>query len=128
MIIVGPPSVDYLDVSYVLVGCGATGEMTDVQAVTGSQAWAQLGGKSRDETYTVHCVASAWNGDGNALTAMDAVFALMAGIEAAIVADPSLGGVLVYSPGIQSYGLRFTQDTQGVAAQLPFDVECKSRI
>ena len=129
-VIPGPALTHPNEMFYVEVGCDDSDTLnTYSQAVTGSQAWAQLGGKFRDETSAIHCVATAWNGDNDCLAAMDAVYALMAGIETALVSDPKLGGAggLLYSPGILSAGLRFIQDTKGAAAKLAFDVNIKSR-
>ena len=127
LVIAGPGVTDAGNQQYVLVGVDDADETTYSKAVTGSQSWAQLGGMFRDEVFTIHCVAVAWNGDADALAAMDAVFALMAGIEAALVLDPSLGGVLLYAPGITSLDLKFTQDSDGATAHLPFDVQGKDR-
>lgn len=129
LIIPGPATTHPTDQKYVLVGCDDPDALvTYSRAVSGSQSWAQLGGMKRNEDFTVHCVATAWNGDGDCLAAMDDVFALLAGIESALVTDPTLTGALLYAPGISTLGLKFLQDAQGAAAQLPFDVECKSRI
>ena len=130
-VIPGPALTHPNETSYVEVGCDDSDTLnTYSSAVSGSQAWAQLGGNLRNETFTIHCVATAWNGDNDCLAAMDAVYVLMAGIETALVSDPKLGGPagLLWSPGIASAGLRFIQDTQGAAAKLAFDIECKSRI
>lgn len=110
------------------VGCSDPDETTYADAVMGSQHWAQLGGGIRDETFTVHCAAVAWNGDSDALTAIDAVYALMGGIEAALVADPTLGRALLYAPGITSHSLRLVTGSSGISAIVPFDVECRTRI
>lgn len=129
-VIPGPALSHPNEMSYVNVGCDDSDTLNVYSnAVSGAQAWAQLGGGYRDETFTIHCEATAWNGDNDCLAAMDAVYALMAGIEAALVADPRLGGAsgILWSPGITSSGLKFIQDTQGAGAKLAFDIECKSR-
>ena len=129
LVLVGPGGTEDPGTNgMVLVGCSDADEETYAEAVTGSQHWAQLGGKSRDEQFTVHCVAVSWNGNGEALTAMDGAFTLLGAIESAIVADPTLGGVLLYAVGISAVGLKFATDTKGAAAHVPFDVECRTRI
>jgi hypothetical protein len=128
LVIPGPGVLDSSTQKYVIVGTDDADTKSYAHAVTGSQSWAQLGGMIRDETFTIHCTAVAWNGDADALAAMDSVYALMGGIETALVADPSLGGVLLYVPGITSGDLKFARDDVGVAAHLPFDIECKARI
>jgi hypothetical protein len=128
-VIVGPGATDDPELSgLVLIGVDDADESGYSNAVTGSQSWAQLGGMGRDETFTVHCSAVAWNGDGDALAAMDAVYALLGGITQALVGDPSLGGALLYAPGVTSHSLKFVTDEAGVAAHVPFDVECRARL
>lgn len=129
-VIPGPALSHPNEMSYVEVGCDDSDTLNVYSnAVSGSQAWAQLGGGIRDETFTIHCIATAWNGDNDCLAAMDAVYLLMAGIEAALIADPRLGGAsgILWSPGITSAGMKFIQDTKGAGAKLAFDIECKSR-
>jgi hypothetical protein len=128
VVIAGQGATDSPDMRYVLVGVEDADDTSYSRAVTGSQSWAQLGGMRRDEVFTIHCVAVAWNGDEDSLAAMDSAFALMGAIEAALVADPSLGGALLWAPGITTFGMKWTQDNQGAAAHIPFDVECKTRI
>jgi hypothetical protein len=129
VVIVGPGETeDPADAGIVFVGVSDADETTYAEAVTGSQHWAQLGGKMRDEQFTIHCVAVAWNGNSDALAAMDGAHALMGAVENAIVSDPTLGGVLLFAVGITSHGLKFTADNQGVSAHVPFDVECRTRI
>lgn len=126
-VIVGPGATeDPGDV--ILIGVSDPDENAYADAVAGAQHWNQLGGLRRDEEFAVHCVAITSNGDGDALAAMDAVFALMGGVETALVNDPSLGKAVLYSMGITSFGLKFSVDTSGVAALIPFDVQCKARL
>ncbi len=129
LVVVGPGNTDDPGLNgMVLVGCSDPDERAYAEAVVGSQAWAQLGGGRRDETFSVHCAAVAWNGSSDALAAMDAAYALMGGIEAALVADASLGRALLYAPGITSQTLRLAVGPSGVTAIVPFDVECRTRI
>lgn len=126
-VIVGPGATeDPGDV--VMVGVSDPDETVYAGAVSGSQHWAQLGGLFRDEQFVVHCIAIASNGDGDALAAMDAAYTLMGAVETALVADPTFGGTLLYSMGLTSAGLKFSTDQTGVAALVPFDVECRTRI
>lgn len=129
LITVGPGVTDDAALSgQVFIGCSDPDEKTYAEAVIGSQQWAFLGHTTRDETFTVHCSAVAWNGDTNALAAVDGVYALMGAIEAAIVADPTLGGALLYAVGITSHSLRFVVSQSGISAIVPFDFECRTRI
>lgn len=129
VVLVGPAVTDDAGLQgMVFVGCSDPDERAYAEAVVGSQSWAQLGGGRRDETFNVHCAAVSWNGDSDALAAMDGAYSLMGGIEAALVADPTLGRALLYAPGVTSQNLRFAVGSSGVSAIVPFDVECRTRI
>ena len=127
-VIAGPGATDMADTSYVLVGVADPDESTYADAVTGSQQWAQLGGKFRDEHFSIHCVAVAWNGDSDSVKALTDVFAIVDAAGNALVADPTLGGALLYAVGLTSIRVRLGQDANGAYAHLPFDVECRTRI
>jgi hypothetical protein len=124
----GPGTSDSDAPSYVFVGVDDPDETSYANAATGSQSWAQLGGKFRDEDFEIRCAAVAYNGDADILAAMDAVFATLAAVEHALVADPTLGGVLLYAVGISSTSLEWGQDTKGAEAKLPFSIHCRTRI
>jgi hypothetical protein len=137
IVIVGPGDTeDPGDGGIVFVGVSDADEIAYAEAVTGGQHWAQLGGKHRDEQFTVHCVAVFWtgtpDGPGNnseaALTVMDGAYYLLSAIESALVSDPTLGGALLYAIGVSSQGLKFSADKQGLSAHVPFDIECRTRI
>lgn len=136
-VIIGPGATDDPEVNgLVLVAVDDADETSYAHAVTGTQTWAQLGGKFRDEMFSVHCVAVAWTGNADdanspnsaALSTMDAVFALMKGITDTIVADPTLNGSVLVTKGITSSSMRWVTDESGIAAHIPFDVECHARI
>lgn len=127
-VIVGPGTTNTGAQKYVLIGVDDPDESTYAHAVTGQQSWAQLGGLKRDETFTIHGAAIAWNGNADALQAMDDVFSLLAGLEQALVSDPTLTQSVLYSVGLTAMALKFSQDDNGAAAIVPFDLECKARI
>jgi hypothetical protein len=64
-VIDGPGATDMADNHYVMVGVSDSDSDGYVEAITGHQKWAQLGGRFRDETFTIHCSAVGWNGDGD---------------------------------------------------------------
>ncbi len=128
-VIVGPGVTDDPgEHGFVFLGVSDPDESAYSEAAVASQSWAQLGGRVRDETFSVHCAAVAWNGAGDIYRAMDDAYGLMAAVEAALVADPSLGSVLLFAPGITAHSLRLVQDEHGAGAQVPFDVTCRARI
>jgi hypothetical protein len=127
-IIDGPGASDQTDNRYIEVGVSDADSDGFVEAITGHQAWAQLGGKFRDETFSIHCSAVGWNGDGNQQQALTDAFSLFDAAGSAIVSDPTLGGSILYAPGLTSFSIRVIQDANGVAVHVPFDVECRTRI
>lgn len=127
-VIDGPGATDQTDNRYIMVGVADPDADGFVEAITGSQRWAQLGGKFRDETFSIRCAAVAWNGDGNQSQAISDVFSLFDAAGNALVSDPTLGGSILYAPGLTEFTVRFIQDKNGVAAELPFAVECRTRI
>jgi hypothetical protein len=124
----GPGATDMADNRYILVGVSDAESDGFVEAITGHQKWAQLGGKFRDETFSIHCSAVAWNGDGNQSQAITDAFSLFDAAGNALTSDPTLGGSILYAPGLTAFSIRFIQDANGVAVHLPFDVECRTRI
>lgn len=127
-VIDGPGRTDQADDRYIMVGASEPDSDGFEAAITGSQAWAQLGGKFRDETFSIHCAAVGWNGDGDQTQALTDAFSLFDAVGSALVTDPSLGGSLLYAPGLTAFTVRFIQDANGAAAHLPFDIECRTRI
>jgi len=124
----GPGARDTGEGSYVFVGVGDPDDDGYDDSASGDQSWAWLGHVQRDETFSVHCCVIAWNGDGDQKAARDEAFAIVGKVTDALQADPTLGGVLLYAPGVKSYGLRQIQDGSGAATKLPFDVECRARL
>ncbi len=89
--------------------------------------WAGLGARSRDEHVTIHCAAWAWTGD-DTLTAPRAVaYAIVAEAEAALVADPSMGGIALYGD-VSDLILRQGLTADGALAAVLFQVHCKARL
>lgn len=124
----GPGATDQTDNRYIMVGVSDSESDGFVEAISGSQKWAQLGGKFRDETFAIHCSAVGWNGDGNQSQAISDAFSLFDAVGNALTSDPTLGGAILYSPGLTAFTVRFIQDANGVAVHLPFDIECRTRI
>jgi hypothetical protein len=127
-VIDGPGASDIADNRYLMIGVSDSESDGFVEAITGHQKWAQLGGKFRDEEFAIHCSAVGWNGDGDQTQALADAFSLFDAAGNAIVSDPSLGGALLYAPGLTAFTIHFIQDANGAAAHLPFDIECRTRI
>lgn len=113
---------------YVLVGCEDPEADGAQAAVDGTSQWIGLGAKRREEEFTVHCVAVAWNGDSDMKAARDSAAAVVDAAYTAIQSDPSLGGLLLYAPGVTGLGFRQGQASAGAVVYAPFDIECVARI
>lgn len=94
------------------------------EAAVSEQAWPWLGHSARRETFRVHCVAIAWNGNSDMKAARDAAYEAVTAAAEAIQDDPSLGGSATYTVGLTTSSLFQILDNKGACARLPFDVEC----
>lgn len=95
---------------------------------TGTQTWAGLGALAKNETFAIHCVIRAANGETVA-SCRTAAFAVLAAVETIVRADANLGGtILVTLDGIQNVRLRQVARPNGALAEVVFDIACKSRI
>lgn len=100
-----------------------------VQAGTGALTWAQLGGKFRDERFTVEMAAYASNGQSDVQQAMQDAIALYDAVGAYVVGDPTLGGsVLTTVRPSPNFDLKWLQEDAGAAALLTFSLEWHARI
>jgi hypothetical protein len=97
-------------------------------SATLDQSWAYLGHNMRDETVSVHCLASAWNGQGNLKSARDRVFANLTLLTNAIQSDATLGGIVLQVVAIRAASLKVNQDENGAIANLIFDIELRGRV
>jgi hypothetical protein len=112
----------------VFVGLGDPDGDAFENAAQSDQEWAWLGHRQRDETLSIHCVASAWTGDDTPKAARDAAFALVRVISDAITADPSLGGTVLFVRSIDGLTLRQLRSTEGARADIPFTITCRARL
>lgn len=113
------------DGDYLTVGWTPDGELT-----TGSQAWASLGNRARDERIDIPCYVDSYSGSTDVATRRNAAFTLLAAAETAIRNDPTLGGV-VPKPGwaqIGTYSERQEQTEAGLAVGIVFHVLVQARI
>jgi len=121
----GPPLVSDAPTTFVLVG--ATDEAESVVPIR--QDWAGLGHNSRNETGEIPCAVVSQSGDTVIKTHRDAVLTILGELEAAIVADPTLGGAV--QAGwllIASGDLTQSQNNQGARVTVNFTVEYRARL
>jgi hypothetical protein len=111
---------------YVVVG-GT--ENPDDEGATLSYEWAGLGAKQRSESGAITCAVVVWHGDVDVKANRDRVFVLLGLLEAAVVADPTLGGAVTsgwFLPS--SVVLSQRQNNRGSYARIVLTVSYKSRI
>lgn len=89
--------------------------------------WAGLGAKSRDEEISVLCAAWAWTGEDRMSVPRATAYELVAAVEAALFADPSLGGVALFG-GLSELTLRQGLTADGATVVVLFQVEAKVRL
>jgi len=107
---------------YLFVGA----QPQSVTWVQGQQDFNAAGAVSRDENFEVFCTALGYSGDGVAKTARDLALAVLAGMEQAIRADPSLGGAVLYSRVSTVDRGDVTLASSGVNVPIVFRVACRA--
>lgn len=135
-VIDGPGATDDAIMSALFVGLNSTDSTDFIESAALDQGWAWLGHNLRDENVTIHCLAQAWNGDGDMKAARNSVFESLTAVGALIQLDPSLGFVaspvvgvnLLQVSEIRAVSFKQTQDAQGAIAQLAFDVQVRGRV
>ncbi len=93
-----------------------------------TQDWAHANNTARDEMGDVTCAALSWNGIGDQKLARDAAFAITATVEVLLRADPTLGGIVLWSSYGTTTQLTQQQSTNGVMALVVFKVHFRARI
>lgn len=118
----GPVSTD--DPMRKAVGIGWNGDPEgDQSALEGwSQEWAGLGALRKDEEFEIVCYAISWAGDNSASQARIAdVFEILANIENALRADPTLG---LSQPFVADFANGSLYLEGGTQARVTFNVRC----
>lgn len=101
----------------------------DFKAVDADQEWVGLGARSRDEEFDVICCVSVLSGNSELRTARETAFAMLATIETALRADPSLGQTP--TPYVAEYrpAAVHTEPTgNGFQVRAVFSVHVKARL
>ena len=121
----GPVVTSTLPPDFVVIG-GT--EDPDDEPSSFDQSWAGLGNRSKAETGDVTCAVLVGTGDENVKVARDRALVILGQVEAAVRADPTLGGVL--SGGwCQVSGGRHVQrlNTQGLYVRITFTVSYQTK-
>lgn len=92
------------------------------------QSWNGLGARTKNEAGEVTCAVLVGTGDDDVKVARDRALVILAELEAAVRADPSLGGVLSGGWAHVSGG-RHTQrlNTQGLYVRIVFTVAYQTK-
>jgi hypothetical protein len=98
----------------------------DVNAVSMTQTYDQIGAKKMFEDGSIDCFLASWNGTTNLSERRSRAFALMSAVDTAIRLDPSLGGSCLFS-GIAQNTTSYRQTTAGVAVVISFTITYKAR-
>lgn len=124
----GPPVTGSPLKDVVFVGYDGDPEGDGGQAVEFSQEWSSIGQKAKDETFTVNCAVLAWRGSTAVRPVRERAFALLAAVEDALRADPSLGMPPPTIVAFASGSLQQAQWHDGITCRIPFQVAIKTRI
>jgi hypothetical protein len=116
---------DAPDRRYIIVGASDPTADDLFDAATTSQPWAYIGHNQRRETFTLHCIAVAWDGGEDLSACRIAATEVLALATTAIVADPSLNGAVLQTT-IGNVALQQAYVTDGVYVGYPFDLECQA--
>jgi hypothetical protein len=101
----------------------------DDDTASASYEWAGLGAKQRNESGEITCALIVQRGDIVVKANRDRAFTVMAALEAAVVADPTLGGAVQsgwFLPSGVTYSQR--QNDRGSFARIVLTVTYQSRI
>jgi hypothetical protein len=124
----GPPGSNLTD--QLMLFIGDTPE--DLVSVRGSQNWAALGARAKDERFTIVCTAAARSGDTNMKVERDRAFSIVAAVEIAVrdlvTGDISLGGAVSWCGLDEDISLAQLQTPDGALAKVGFGVTCRARI
>ena len=89
-----------------------------------SHEWSTMGPGERQEVGTIPCTVIAWHGSTRFGELREAVAAIVDACETALVADPTLGGVLddLHEADLTGVTVAETQTTKGAAVTAVFTV------
>lgn len=96
---------------------------------SGDQRWKGVGGRNRDEEFSIFHTAEAWDGGADLASLRTAAFGIVAAVETIVWGSVDLGGtVLMAVQGVTGHQLRQAQTSIGAVARVTFRVDCKARL
>lgn len=113
-----------------MIGVPSLSDVNSISAGSFSQEFATLGTpRSRDENGTINGVVMARNGQGDQQAATEAAFGYVAGLEAALRADPAMGVTdFAYLVAQMSTGDVAEDQVDGATTAISFTVAYRARI
>lgn len=100
----------------------------DGQAVDFAQEWASIGQRAKNETFTVTCAVGVWRGSTGVRPARTRAFEVLAAVEGALRADPSLGLPPPSTVAFASGSMAQVQGTSGMGVRIAFQIAVQTRI
>ena len=100
----------------------------DGRAATTQQEYKNIGSRAKSEEGTIRCCISAWSGDSVTVPRRQAVAAALSVCEAALRADVSLGGLVLWANFGPSIDLNQVLTQQGNQVFARFDIFYTARI
>ncbi|UBU10033.1 hypothetical protein [Nonomuraea gerenzanensis] len=108
---------------------GFDGDPTgDGQAADFAQAWASIGQKAKDETFTITCTVVVWSGSTAVRAARVRAFEVLAAAEDVLRGDPALGQPPPTISAVTSGALIQVQEGSGMQVRIPFQIAVQTRI
>lgn len=120
----GPFTTNLADPDVLFVGDTARGD----PAANAQQTWAGLGAQRRDQIVEVVLTAVSRAGETVMKPRRDRAYEIVAAVEDAMRADPTLGGVVIAAGAGTAESLDQAQTPQGAYAAVTFRVQAKARI
>lgn len=111
-----------------VVCIGWDGDEDNDLAVETSQEWAGLGALAKDESLLVTCAAVAWHGETTTKPVRDSAYAMVAAVEDALRADPSLGFAPPTVVAMATGNAYQQQAGGGAQCRVVFTIAIKTRI
>lgn len=121
----GPANTTTTTTDYVVIG-GT--EDPDDEPSSFDQSWNGLGAKTKNEVGEITCAVLVGTGNDDVKVARDRALAILGEVEAAVRADPSLGGVLIGGWAHVSSGRHVQRrNSQGLYVRITFTVAYQTK-
>lgn len=96
------------------------------QAGQATNSYDQLGAKRMFEDGVINCTLAAWDGGDSPSAKRIAAYSLLSAVDTVIRADPSFGGVVLYS-GLGLHTMTYSQDDLGIVCLINFTINYRAR-